>query len=269
MTVPEHEISTRLDRIETEHNVRILHACESGSRAWGFASPDSDWDVRFLYVHALDWYLSVEECRDVIELPIADDLDINGWELRKALRLMRKSNPVLLEWLHSPIRYRGDEDFLTKMRQLAIDCYSPPACFHHYLHMARGNWREYLRGPTVRLKKYLYVLRPLLACRWIEAGCGVVPVEFGVLAEAMATAVPLRRAIDELLLRKQANGELGVGPAIPEIDAFLAAEIGRLSALVAKLPPARRTENGEDLSRLLRDCVCSLPPYARVDLAFL
>jgi predicted nucleotidyltransferase len=258
MTTPERQIVDRLAGIELEHRVRILYACESGSRAWGFASPDSDWDVRFLYVHPLDWYLSVDERRDVIELPIADELDINGWELRKALRLMRKSNPVLLEWLHSPLCYRRDEGFLTELRRLAIESYSPAACFHHYLHMARGNWREYLHGPTVKLKKYLYVLRPVLACRWIEAGGGVVPVEFGTLVAAQVTDVPLRQAIDGLLARKQATGELGAGPAIPEIDSFLAAEIERLSAVAASLPPAR-TENGDDLNRLLRSCVSSMP----------
>ena len=93
-----------LAQVEAERNVRVLFACESGSRAWGFASRDSDYDVRFLYVHRRDWYLSVEDRRDVIEQPIADDLDVSGWELRKALRLLRKSNPPLLEWLKSPSR---------------------------------------------------------------------------------------------------------------------------------------------------------------------
>lgn len=229
-------IADRLTDIEAAHKVRILYAVESGSRAWGFASPDSDWDVRFIYVHRLDWYLSVQVRRDVIEQPITDELDINGWELRKALRLMRKSNPVLLEWLHSPLRYRCNADFLAGMRSLAQGRYSPVACFHHYLHMARGNWREYLRGPEVRLKKYLYVLRPILACRWIENGRGIVPVEFGHLVDAMVTDITLRRAIDDLLVRKQANGELGTGPAIPEIDAFLATEFERLTQVAANLP---------------------------------
>ncbi|MCE9610243.1 MAG: nucleotidyltransferase domain-containing protein [Chthoniobacter sp.] len=100
-----------LAQVEAERNVRVLFACESGSRAWGFASRDSDYDVRFLYVHRRDWYLSVEDRRDVIEQPIADDLDVSGWELRKALRLLRKSNPPLLEWLKSPVVYRHDPVF--------------------------------------------------------------------------------------------------------------------------------------------------------------
>jgi len=256
MNAPAQEIATRLSAVEAEHDVRILFACEAGSRAWGFASPDSDWDVRFTYVHDLDWYLSVEGRRDVIELPIVDDYDINGWELRKNLRLLRKSNPVLLEWLNSPIQYRCDVGFLGTMRVLANDYYSPAACFHHYLHMARGNWREYLHGLEVKLKKYLYVLRPVLACRWIEAGHGIVPVEFGRLVDAMVMDTKLRGAIESLLARKQATSELGTGMAIPEIDEFLSTEITRLSAVAATLPvtpPRDDTSLNAVLREFIRD----------------
>ena len=162
-------VRNALAQVEAARNVRVLFACESGSRAWGFASRDSDYDVRFLYVHRRDWYLSVEDRRDVIEQPIADDLDVSGWELRKALRLLRKSNPPLLEWLKSPVVYRHDPVFAAEFGALAAEFYSPRRCFAHYLHMAFGNWRDYLRGrEEVSLKKYLYVFRPLLACRWIE-----------------------------------------------------------------------------------------------------
>ena len=135
--------------------------------------------MRFLYVHRRDWYLSVEDRRDVIEQPIADDLDVSGWELRKALRLLRKSNPPLLEWLKSPVVYRHDPVFAAEFGALATEFYSPRRCFAHYLHMAFGNWRDYLRGrEEVSLKKYLYVFRPLLACRWIERQLGQVPMLF-------------------------------------------------------------------------------------------
>ena len=113
------QIDVRLSAIEAEFGVRILYACESGSRGWGFASPDSDYDVRFIYVHPLAWYLQVHVQRDVIELPISDELDINGWELRKALGLLRKGNATLIEWLDSPIVYRADAVFLQAMRNAA------------------------------------------------------------------------------------------------------------------------------------------------------
>ncbi len=171
-------VQDALADLEAACDVRVLYACESGSRAWGFASRDSDYDVRFLYVHRRDWYLSVEDRRDVIERPLADDLDLSGWELRKALRLLRKSNPPLLEWLRSPVVYRHDPLFAAEFGTLASEFYSPRRCFAHYLHMARGNWRGYLYGrETVSLKKYLYVFRPLLGCRWIERRLGPVPME--------------------------------------------------------------------------------------------
>jgi len=185
-----------LAQVESERNVRVLFACESGSRAWGSASRDSDYNVRFLYVHRRDWYLSVEDRRDVIEQPIADDLDVSGWELRKALRLLRKSNPPLLEWLKSPVVYRHDPVFAAEFGALATEFYSPRRCFAHYLHMAFGNWRDYLRGSEeVSLKKYLYVFRPLLACRWIERQLGQVPMLFAQLVESVLDEAEVRAAL--------------------------------------------------------------------------
>lgn len=221
-----------LARIEAERNVRVLFACESGSRAWGFASRDSDYDVRFIYVHRRDWYLSVEDRRDVIELPIADDLDVSGWELRKALRLLRKSNPPLLEWLKSPIVYRQDPAFVAEFGALAEEFYSPRRCFAHYLHMAFGNWRDYLRGrEKVSLKKYLYVFRPLLACRWIERQQGQVPMLFSELVEQVLDEAEVSVALAALVQRKMAGDELDVAEPIEELMSFLERELPRLESL--------------------------------------
>jgi predicted nucleotidyltransferase len=225
-------VRNALARVESERNVRVLFACESGSRAWGFASRDSDYDVRFLYVHRRDWYFSVEDRRDVIEQPIADDLDVSGWELRKALRLLRKSNPPLLEWLKSPVVYRHDPVFAAEFGALATDFYSPRRCFAHYLHMAFGNWRDYLRGRgEVSLKKYLYVFRPLLACRWIERQLGQVPMLFAQLVEGVLDEADVRLALDELVARKQAGDELAVAPPVEALSRFIEAELPRLEAL--------------------------------------
>jgi predicted nucleotidyltransferase len=178
-------IRARLQDIEISEEVRILYACEAGSRAWGFPSADSDYDVRFIYLHPRDWYLSIdlERKRDVIECPIDDQLDITGWDLRKALQLLRKFNPPLMEWLGSPIVYGEEFTIAAQMRELMSKYYSPVACLYHYLHMAQGNYRDYLKGPTVWIKKYFYVLRPILAINWIERDLGVVPTEFQVLVE--------------------------------------------------------------------------------------
>src|SRR5688572_7252344 len=128
-------ILNKLKEVEQANQVQILYACESGSRAWGFASPDSDYDVRFIYVHKNDHYLSIDEQRDVIELPINDVLDISGWELRKALRLLRKSNGPLYEWFQSPIVYQSDSTFQGEILALMKLYFSPRAMMHHYLSM--------------------------------------------------------------------------------------------------------------------------------------
>jgi hypothetical protein len=213
--------------MESEENIRIVYACESGSRAWGFPSADSDFDVRFLYVRPVNWYLSIDEKRDVIERPISDGLDISGWDLKKALRLFRKSNPPLLEWLGSPIVYLEKYSAARKMRRLSASNFSPNACLHHYLHMARGNFRDYLKGDEVWVKKYFYVLRPILAMNWIEKGWGVVPTDFNILVREIVKDPTLKLEIDRLLMEKRAGAELARGPRVAPISAFIEGELAR------------------------------------------
>jgi predicted nucleotidyltransferase len=148
--------------------VEILYAVESGSRAWGFESLDSDYDVRFIYKNEVNWYLTVLPRRDVIEIPIEDLMDYSGWDLRKSFFLMNKSNPVLFEWLKSPIVYKKNEKFYEIFAEIAKEYFSPVATIYHYLHMASRNYKEYLKRDLVKTKKYFYVLRPLLACKWVE-----------------------------------------------------------------------------------------------------
>lgn len=267
-------IQSELDRTETEKNVTIFFACESGSRAWGFESQDSDYDVRFLYAHKTEWYLSVDSKRDVIERPISDVLDISGWDLRKALGLMKRSNPPLMEWLRSPIQYRDRVEATRYVRELVPKYYSPIAAFHHYLHMARGNYRDYLKGDEVWVKKYFYVLRPVLACIWIERGLGIVPMEFASLVEGVLQGGPLRKGIARLLEAKKSGRELDWGPRIPEMSDFLAAELERLSGSGLESPRRPDTEhldrafravlivlNGNDISRVLRGHPPGAYPY--------
>ena len=160
------EIQERLQQVEEDEKVFIFYACESGSRAWGFPSLDSDYDIRFLYIHPKKWYLSIDEKRDVIERRISDLIDLSGWDIRKALRLFRKSNPPLLEWLNSPIVYQQRLHIVDKIKALMPDYYYPKSCLYHYRHMAEGNFREYLKGEIVWIKKYFYVLRRY----WLVSG---------------------------------------------------------------------------------------------------
>jgi predicted nucleotidyltransferase len=230
------EILARLSRAEREHDVRILLAVESGSRAWGFASPNSDYDARFIYVNRPDWYLSVglEEQRDVIEYPIVGDLDVNGWDLRKALRLFWKSNPAFMEWIQSPLVYLCRGAFLDGSRALMSDVYSTESGMYHYRSMAKTNYRGYLQSDLVPLKKYFYVLRPLLAVRWLERFGTPAPIEFDRLLTTVDDR-PLLDAIDALLAQKRASPELGLSPQVPAIQDFIVHELDRLETIV----PAR------------------------------
>src|SRR5580698_6695076 len=104
-------IDARLADIARDHGVSIPLAIESGSRAWGFPSPDSDYDCRFVFVRPVNQYLSPWQQRDVIETPLEGDLDVSGWDLAKAIKLLLKGNAVIIEWLTSPIVYDGDARF--------------------------------------------------------------------------------------------------------------------------------------------------------------
>ena len=223
------EIRRRLQQIEREEDVIICLAVESGSRAWGFSSTDSDYDARFIYVRRPETYLSVrpERFRDVIERPIVDEVDVNGWDIRKALALFLKSNPPLLEWLQCPFVYQERFEVARRLRELLPAYYSPKASFFHYLHMAQGNFREYLRGPTVWRKKYFYVLRPLLAMRWIDRGLGPVPIEFDRLVAATVEEASLKTAIADLLAAKRAGAELDYGPRDAVLSGFAESELLR------------------------------------------
>jgi len=226
-----------LAQIERTHDVRVLYACESGSRGWGFSSPDSDYDGRFIYVHPRDWYLTVNERtgpgepqRDVIERPISDELDVSGWDLRKALRLLSKSNPTLSEWCRSPVVYRQDPVFMAGLLPLLAEFHSPLATWWHYFNMARSNDRGYLHGARVRTKKYLYVLRPVLACLWIEQVGTLPPMAFEDLLARLLPGGPVREAVDRLLTVKRASAEVGDGPRDPVISDFLDHALARMGA---------------------------------------
>ncbi|MBS1715236.1 MAG: nucleotidyltransferase domain-containing protein [Armatimonadetes bacterium] len=255
-----HAIQDALHQVSQEHGVRILYACESGSRAWGFASPDSDYDVRFVYVHPIDWYLSVEQGRDVIERMLPGDIDLAGWELRKTLGLLRKSNPPLFEWTRCPLVYHRDDDLWPGFLAVAEAYYSPDRCFFHYLSMAQGNLKDYLLGPDVQLKKYLYVLRPLFACLWLERQLSgetrpcPVPMEFDALRHGLTLSDGLQSAVDDLLLRKVAGLEKETSPRIEPISAFIETELPRLAGVAVRPGPLPDTS---PLDGFLRSAIMS------------
>lgn len=218
-------IVEKLKQIESEHKVKVLFAVESGSRAWGFPSKDSDYDVRFVYVHQKDWYLSIDQKRDVIEYPINDLLDFSGWDIRKALNLFSKSNPSLLEWLRSPIVYYDDLTISEELRKVGNDTLSKKACIYHYLHMAKGNYRDYLQGQEVKIKKYFYVLRPILACMWIEQRKEIPPVLFDTLLELEGLNPEFLNEVYVLLARKKQGDELDLESRKEILNQFIEEKI--------------------------------------------
>ena len=206
-TLESNLIPSHLRDIEHEHNVKILLAVESGSRAWGFESANSDWDVRFIYVHKPEWYFKVKEQRDVIEHMYEDDVDLVGWELRKALALLRKSNPSLLEWFNSPIVYYKDEDFVKRIREIEKDYFNPIRTMYHYNHIYIKHDERYLQKQGYPMKRFLYYLRGILACKWIESNKSLPPVAFKELLDATVENKAVRAKIDELIRLKKSGKE--------------------------------------------------------------
>lgn len=245
-------IQNKLREIQKTENVQILLAVESGSRAWGFASPDSDYDVRFIYVRPKEDYLKLEKSRDVIELPINDLLDINGWDLQKALRLLYKSNPTLFEWFSSPIVYQNTrfaEEFKITMRKF----FSAKRSMYHYLSMAEKNSRRFLQGETVQTKKYFYVLRPVLACKWILEKGTPPPMLFTELAEAELPK-HITSEVESLLDLKINSPEIKTIPGVESIHRYLDHEMAEIRSVLSTMDEKRNTDWNK-LNRIFLDTV--------------
>jgi len=216
------KIVEKLKQVEADNDVRILWAIESGSRSWGFDSPDSDYDVRFIYVNKPAWYMTIEEGPDVIEMPVDEILDISGWYLRKTLRLFKKSNPVLIEWLVSPFVYMQYGEFRNQILEIASECFSPKACSYHYLRMAENNYNRYvLPREPVNTKKYFYVLRPLLNILWLNQKRSIPPMCFTETLNILELPESVYEATQELLTQKVQTSEMGKGPKIPVLEDFI------------------------------------------------
>lgn len=174
-----------LKKIEIEKKIKILYACESGSRAWGFGSPDSDYDVRFFFVHQKERYLSVSLPLDSIDRFFDNDVDLSAWDVKKALGLLVKSNATPFEWLQSPILYRKNketEKFRNTLWELSKDYFSAKTLIFHYLGIAKGMLSK-IEENQISIKKYFYILRPVLAAYYIKTRNEAAPMEFKFLVE--------------------------------------------------------------------------------------
>jgi hypothetical protein len=225
-------IQQKLRELEAAKGIRILYACESGSRAWGFPSPDSDFDVRFIYARPVADYLKIHEIKDVVDLPVNEVLDIGGWDIRKALKLFLKSNGALYEWLQSPILYQDEDGFAEELRQLMPKYFSPRACGSHYLAMALNTVHNDLQGEQVKLKRYFYALRSALACKWIVEKQTVPPMEFDKLRILVVDSV-FQDGVNGLLEIKQGSNEKTLVSPDAVLDKWLQETIEHCKA---KLP---------------------------------
>lgn len=243
------EIQENLDMIEKKHDVQILLAVESGSRAWGFASPDSDYDVRFIYKHREEEYLRIDTMKDVIEWQLDEVLDINGWDLRKAMLAFGKGNPNVMEWANSPIIYRKTAEW-DVLKEAVLHYFSEKASLYHYYGIANNTFRSFLTGDMVRYKKYFYALRPLLCCRWIERYHSVPPMEFEKLLVMFdepddVLTKELYAAIRELLVQKAQTEEKDLNPQMPEIIGFIREECARQKEITEATADDRKRGYGE------------------------
>lgn len=252
------EILDNLNKIEKQYNVKILLAAESGSRAWGFASPDSDYDVRFIYMHEPEDYLRIDPYKDVIEWQLDEVLDINGWDLKKTLKAFAKGNPNVLEWAYSPVVYRKTDEF-DLLKKTADHYFSEKTALCHYYGTAKSTYQGYLRGEQVRYKKYFYALRPLLCCRWIERYHEIPPVEFKKLLQLFDGTEEdlngdLLDAVMDLLRKKADTEEKDLNLQMPVIIDFIRRECERQKQISDAAPDDHNkdyTEMNETFRKIL------------------
>jgi len=221
-------IKESLKELSARENICIVLAVESGSRAWGFPSPDSDYDVRFIYSRNRDDYLSVYEQRDVIEQPLEGDMDINGWDLKKAIALTMKQNAGLLEWLQSPYIYCEEIGFKEDLLSFSDSARNRISFVNHYAAMAKRFYEGETRGQIeMKLKKYCYVLRPALALRWfrIHKEQSRVPMTMSALLRETETPARISTVIQELIEKKAKIDESGLSPRYPVLDEFIEFEL--------------------------------------------
>lgn len=238
-------ILQKLFEMEQSENIKILYACESGSRAWGFASPDSDFDVRFIYARPLDNYLSIADASDTVVFPVDEVLDIGGWDIKKALKLFLKSNGPLFEWLQSPIVYRQTPSFSDDLQKLMPVYFSLRSAANHYLSMAYNTFRDNLQSDQVKMKRYFYALRPVLACLWIIERQSIPPMEFQHL-RVLITEPQVQHSIDELMEQKLLANEKAMITPVYILNNWLADTLSFCKTQVPLLPSIKQQSDKLD-----------------------
>lgn len=256
-------IDERLAAIRRDEPVAIPLAIESGSRAWGFPSPDSDYDCRFIFVRPARHYLTPWPRRDVIETPLAGELDVNGWDLGKALKLLLKGNAVIIEWLTSPITYDCDPQFRSDLLALARRTADRALIARHYLHLGERQRRSYFSDArAVPQKKIFYALRPAAALRWLRQhpGEAIAPMNFPQLLAECAPPAEVSGIASRLMERKAVTRELGSEPLPAAIAAFIDAEFELARESIGKAEPAGNLSGKEEAEAFFLATVYRLDP---------
>ncbi len=245
-------IKHKLKELESQYSIKIVYACETGSRAWGFPSPDSDYDVRIIYRHEPDWYLSLSDKKDTIEFMSDDgELDITGWDIKKCLKLMWKSNGALLERVQSPVVYTEENNISSVLKQYSEKCFAPIATMHHYLGMAKNSFSEIEGRDEIKLKKLFYALRATLACKWIIEKDSVPPIVFITMVNELSFDAELKTRIKDLISLKSGKNESYMHSAERTINEFILNEIEKAENIFNSL--AGRKEKEVDLDGLFRN----------------
>jgi predicted nucleotidyltransferase len=250
------DILSHLKTIEYQHKVTIIHAIESGSRSWGFPSPDSDYDVRFVYAHHKDWYLQVIPERDVIELPIDDELDIAGWDIKKAMQLAAKGNVVIHEWLNTPLIYQSRANLFAQLQQMVSGSFQPIKAFHHYRSMAKRAWLDIQETDTIKLKRLFYFLRATLSARWIITHNSMPSVVFQYLLMHSDLEPSMIDDIQALIDLKATQAE----SAYSRLDQQLIDQAGALFQALPESLSMISQEPAIDWNKNLAKLINQLPP---------
>lgn len=235
------EIIKKLNKIEQNKDIQIVFASESGSRGWEFPSMNSDYDVRFIYVQKKNAYLSIDEKIDTINLPINEHLDINGWDIRKALQHIRKSGAAIFEWLQSPIIYKETEGFREELWDLSQEFFSARALVHHYIGIAKNTYQTEFGGEKVQIKKLFYVLRPLLAAKWAIEKNTIPPMSINGLLPLLSPE--LQKDIRDIILIKETALEGQLVRISPDLAEFIKTEFKNCQEQGNLLPRIQFTSN--------------------------
>lgn len=248
-------IPTHLREVEEEFGVKILLAVESGSRAWGFESKNSDWDVRFIYVHKPEWYFKIKEQRNVIERMYEDDVDLAGWELRKALELFSHGNPSLLEWFNSPKVYCKNEEFIRRIQDVKSLYFNPIRSMYHYNRMYNKHNERYLQKEGCSAKRFLYYLRGVLACKWIEKNQTMPPVAFRELVKDVVDDAEIKVQIDRLLQLKKSGNECDLQMVDAKLQLYTHQLADYFDAHIGSFHPELQRVSHEKLDAILYNMV--------------